>query len=475
MNKLVEWKERLKKGHMLSIICVLLIIVAILGVILYKKQREYRQASENSYNMAFYEVVDYVQNVETYLAKSLISTTPEHGAETLTNLWREANLAQSYLSMLPIESQELENTEKFLNQVSDYSYSLSRKNIYNEGLSEEDLANLEELHSYSTELENTLNQLSEDLNNGRFQWGELTKKGTVAFAQQVDNISKESFSNLEENFHEYSGLIYDGAYSEHMTSTEKKGLTGEDIDENKAKEIAEDFIGKDRVKEISNLGLSENATIPAYSFSAISHNDENINISISQKGGHVIYMNMNREVNSEIISQEEATKKGKEFLNSKGFSNMQETYYITQEGVTTINYAYMQNDVIVYSDLIKVKVALDNGDILGIETTGYLNNHTQRDINNVQITSEEAKKNLNSKLELTSERMAIIPTEWQTEILCYEFKGTVNDKQFLVYINAENGREEDILIITDTRKWCFNNVVVFEEMSTGRVNGDGEE
>ena len=26
----------------------------------------------------------------------------------------------------------LENTEKFLNQVSDYSYSLSRKNIYNE-------------------------------------------------------------------------------------------------------------------------------------------------------------------------------------------------------------------------------------------------------------------------------------------------------------------------------------------------------
>ena len=55
---------------MFSIIVVLLIVVAILGFILYKKQREYRQASENSYNMAFYELVDYVQNVETYLAKS---------------------------------------------------------------------------------------------------------------------------------------------------------------------------------------------------------------------------------------------------------------------------------------------------------------------------------------------------------------------------------------------------------------------
>ena len=176
MNKLEDWKNRLKKGHMLSIICVLLIVVAILGAIIYKKQREYRQASENSYNMAFYELVDYVQNVEAYLAKSMISTTSEHGAETLTNLWREANLAQSYLSMLPIESQELENTEKFLNQVSDYSYSLSRKNIYNENLTDDELANLEELHGYSVELENTLNQLSEDLNTGRFKWGELTKK-----------------------------------------------------------------------------------------------------------------------------------------------------------------------------------------------------------------------------------------------------------------------------------------------------------
>ena len=151
INKLIDWKNRLKKGHMLSIICVLGIIVTILGIILYKKQREFRQASENSYNQAFYELVDYVENVEVYLAKSLISTTPEHGAETLTNLWREANLAQSYLSMLPIESQELSNTEKFLNQVSDYSYSLSRKNIYNESLSEEDLNNLQELHGYSVE------------------------------------------------------------------------------------------------------------------------------------------------------------------------------------------------------------------------------------------------------------------------------------------------------------------------------------
>lgn len=450
MNKLSDWKNRLKKGHMLRVIVVLLIIVIALFAILYAKQREYRQASENGYNMAFYELVGYVNNVEAYLAKSLISTTPEHGAETLTNVWREANLAQSYLARLPIESQELENTEKFLNQVSDYSYSLSRKNIYNESLSQEDLNNLKELHDYSTELENTLNQLSDDINSGRIKWGELTKKGNLAFAQQVSNVSKDSFSNLEENFHEYSGLIYDGAFSEHITSGELRGMTGDDIDEEKAKQIAKEFCGESKIKEISNLGLSENATIPAYDFSIKTNEEDNINISVSKKGGHIIYMNSNRSVNSEIISQDDANQKGKEFLSQKGFKNMKETYYLKQEGIVTINYAYTQNNVVMYPDLIKVKVALDNGEILGIETTGYLSNHMERDTSKIKISKDEAKKNLNKQLQIESEGMAVIPTEWKTEILCYEFKGKVDDKEFLVYINAENGREEDILVITNT-------------------------
>ena len=443
-------KRKLTDAYLKAITIILLLVIAVLGITLYSKQEEVVRTSENSYNKAFYELVDYVQNVETYLAKSLVSTTSEHGAETLTNLWREANLAQSYLAMLPIESQELENTEKFLNQVSDYSYSLSRKNIYNKDLTQEDLKNLKDLHVYSVELENTLNQLSEDINTGRVTWKELTNNGSVAFAQQVDNISKESFSNLEENFHEYSGLIYDGAFSEHVTSNEKKGLTGDDIDEETAKNKVEEFIGKENIKEINNLGYSENATIPAYDFSLKTNSSDNVNVSISKKGGHIIYMNSNRDVNSEIISNEEADKKGKEYLNQKGFPDMTETYYLKEEGIITINYAYEQNGVTMYPDLIKVKVALDNGEILGIEATGYLNNHTARDTSKIKITKEEAKKTINKDLEIISEGLAVIPTEWKTEVLCYEFKGKIDDTEFLVYINAENGNEEDILVITNT-------------------------
>ena len=108
---------------------IALIIAMALGYLFINQKNAYATTKENEYNMAFYEVVEYVQNLKIYLAKSTISKSAKHGAEMLTHVWREANLAQAYLGMLPIESQELENTEKFLNQVSEYSYLLSRKNI----------------------------------------------------------------------------------------------------------------------------------------------------------------------------------------------------------------------------------------------------------------------------------------------------------------------------------------------------------
>ena len=449
-QKVYDWKDRLRDRHMLSIVVVLVTIIVALALYTYKKQREYRQASENSYNLAFFELVDYVDSVEVYLAKALVSNSPEHGAETLTYVWREANLAQSYLARLPINSVELENTAKFLNQVSDYSFTLSRKNMNGEGLTQEDLNNLTELHNYSLDLKNTLNQLSEELNSGRISWGELTKKGSPVFAQEVSNISKDSFSNMEENFHEYAGLIYDGAFSEHLTNPERKGLTGNEITEEQAKQIATDFWKKENIQEIKSNGLTQNANIECYDFSIKKKNGIDAWISISKIGGHVVLANSNKDVKAEIITQEQANEIGINFLNTREISNMKPTYYLKQNGIVTINYAYVQDNVIVYPDLIKLKIALDTGEILGMETTGYLNSHYVRNFGTPKISLEQAKEKINKNLEITSEGMAMIPTEYQTEILCWEFKGYVEDRQFLVYINVETGKEEDVLVILET-------------------------
>lgn len=442
-------KEKSKKIFVGIILVALIVATAVLGYNLYQKNQETTLVSENAYNRALYELVGYMENVENYLAKSTISTGSKHGAETLTSLWREANLAQTYLSMLPIETHELESTEKFLNQVSDYSYSLSRKNINGENLTDKDLKNLEDLHKYSVELSNVVNQISFDLENGSISWKDLQGGEDVEFAQQVSSDFDVS-TTLEENFHEYSGLIYDGAYSEHITSKEKKGLTGDKISEDDGESIVRKFVGNDNVKELNRLGKSDNASTPVFTYNVTTNDGQNISMTISEKGGHIVYMNSDRTVTVENLTQDEANKKGLEFLKKKGFNDMIVTYYLKNEGIVTINYAYSQNGTIMYPDLIKLKIALDDGEILGVENKGYLNNHTKRDLSKVKISKEQAKKKLNKNLNIQSEKMAVIPTEWETEVLCYEFKGKIQDTEYLVYINAETGEEEDILIITNT-------------------------
>ena len=202
---------------------------------------------------------------------------------------------------------------------------------------------------------------------------------------------------------------------------------------------------------IETNGFLSDADIPSFDFSvSLKDIPQKYSITISKKGGHVVQTSLDREINEEKISNQEANEIGKSYLDSKGFKNMKETYFVKQENVITVNYAYNDNGIIVYPDLIKVKIALDNGDILGIETMGYLNSHTNRKFEEPNISLEDARSKINDNLEIISESRAIIPTEWKTEIDCYEFKGKVRDREFLVYLNVQTGKEEDILVILDT-------------------------
>ena len=439
----------LKSRIMLISIILLLTLVIATGYYAFTLREKYNIKNNNDYTEAFSNLVNYINNVESYLAKAMISKSNEHAAQTLTQIWRDSNLAIVYLSRIPLEDNGLSKTAKFLNQVSDYSYSLSRKNIDGKELATEDFENLKTLHNYCMDLENTLNQLSEDVYRGDIKWDNLNNGINTEFAQAVDSVNV--FSNVDDNLNEYEGLIYDGAYSDHVNKQEKVGLIGREIEENEAKNIVKQFVGKEYVEEIKSNGFIENAEIPSYDFSVkLKDRDEDYSIMISKKGGHVVESSLDREVNEEKISQAEANEIGKAYLSDKGFKDMKETYFIKQGNVVTVNYAYNDNGIIVYPDLIKVRIALDNGEILGIETTGYLNSHHDRAYKNPVISIEEARELLNSELEIKGENLSIIPTEWKTEIFCYEFKGSVEGKDFLVYINCETGKEEDILIILET-------------------------
>lgn len=458
-NKIYDWKDRLRKGKMLTLVVTLVAIIITLTIFSLTLSRKYRELSENSNNQAFYELVEYINNTEKLLAKATISNDSRHGATVLTSAWKSAALAQSYLSRIPIETQKLESANKFLNQVGDYCYVLSKKNINGENLTQEDLDNLTMLHGYSIQLENTVNQLEEDLYSGNIKWGALHKQGKKAFSEENDSLEKSSFLSIEEDLHQYTGLIYDGAFSENQSNFKGDGLTGETIDEKRASEIIIKFIGEDKIKEIDSEGESENGRIECYSFNVKLVNNTETSICISKKGGHIVAMNNNRSVEKTNITEQEAIYKGKDFLDSKDYSNMKETYYMNNNNILTINYAYLLNNLVIYPDLIKVKVALDNGEIIGIESTNFLNSHKEnRQIAQALITKEAALKLVNPKLEVKGTNLAIIPTEYNSEILCWEIKGKITTEKddtqisndFLVYINAETGKEEDILLIVDT-------------------------
>lgn len=447
-----ENKNTQRNRIFIGTVLILLIIMGCIVKYAYDKERSNQNYKENTYNQAFSELVYYVQNIENLLAKATISSSNKNGIETLTEIYRDSDLAVAYLSQVPLSTRELTKTAKFLNQLSEYSYSLSKKAINHQELSQEDLDNIEMLHDYSIDLKNSLSQMEDDISNRVISWKDITKTSVDGdYIQEVDNISLSTLVDIDKNFSEYSGLIYDGAFSEHIEKRNKKGLSGDDISKEEAEKKVRQVFEKSKIKKINFLEEVKDADIPVYKFSVDMYDtDVKASISITKKGGKVLLMSYPKDIEKTNIEKEDADRIGKEFLAKIGFDNMKETYYQLDANTITVNYAYSQNNVVIYPDLIKVKMSLYDGEILGIESKGYLNCHNKRNNIKAKVSKEDAKKKLNKKLDIKSEGLAIIPTEWKTEVLCYEFKGKVNETEFLVYINAETGEEEEILVIIET-------------------------
>jgi len=452
-GKLKDFKNRLSDRKMYTITIVALALVAAWGMYQYRNAANLRQELDNQYNRAFYEMVGYVDNVQALLIKSLITSTPNATATTMQEAWRQANLAQANLGQLPVSQHALANTAKFLAQVGDLAYSINHKNMEGKNLDEKEYKMIEQLHGYAESLNKSLNDLQSQISSGRIKWGELREKGTPLFKRTSSEMPKEQFENIDKTFVDYPTLIYDGPFSDHLTKIEPKGLTGEDLNQDEAKEYVIKFFGKDKVERVDTVGKNDNSDIKTYTYNVVfkdGSEDDIATVDVTQKGGHVLWMLRNRDTGQETVDIDKAKELGKKFLEERGYKGMVDTYYLKEDGTATINYAYQQEGVTIYPDLIKVKIALDNGEIVGFESKGYLYAHIERNIPEPKITEEEARSMIGDRMEIVSSGLAIIPTDYKTELFTYEFKGKLNDRDFIVYINAETGKEEKILMIVDT-------------------------
>ena len=77
-------------------------------------------------------------------------------------------------------------------------------------------------------------------------------------------------------------------------------------------------------------------------------------------------------------------------------------------------------------------------------------NHKDRGEQKPVLSAEAARAAVSTHLNVNTPTLAVIPKDSLREVLCYEFHGTHKDKNFIIYINAENGREEDILLLIES-------------------------
>lgn len=411
----------------------------------FKRQKNLVQ---DEYNKSMYLAVSYINNVEVDLAKLLVTSTPKMSAVTLADIWKQANLAKECLEQIPVGQNSMANASKYLTQVSDFSYTLMKQNISDIKLTEEEYEKLKHIYEDSSKLSSKMSDIYDDLNAGRIKWDELEKIGNEKLP---DNDISNSISEVGKTFQNYEGLIYDGAFSDHLLSSEPKFLSQKEISEDDAKKYIEEVILNDeKIDKIEFKGES-NGKIELYNFDVTLDSKQKRTISITKNDCKLYLMIGDKNVKEQNISVDEAKKRGMEFLNKLGIDNMIETYYQKTENMIVINYAATQDGVILYPDLIKVKISLDDGKVYGVEAAGYIFNHTTRNNLKPSISQEKAKSILNSSLEIISSDMALIPTESNSEILTYEFKGKIDNREFLIYINADNLREEKVLLVIDNK------------------------
>ena len=91
-----------------------------------------------------------------------------------------------------------------------------------------------------------------------------------------------------------------------------------------------------------------------------------------------------------------------------------------------------------------MKVSLDDGSVIGFSAKDYLMAHHTRDIPEPSISKEEALEQINRRVTIMEDGLAIITNDLGDEVLCYEFYGTINDDTYQIFINADNGREESV-------------------------------
>lgn len=438
-----------------------LLMIALLGVaawalMLRSERNSLALVVGTRYQQAFQFLLEGVDSMEANLAKVAVASGPTDQIPLLTEIWRDSGMAQSSLGQLPLPVGRMMRTSTFLAQAGDYAYSLVRqisRGTMPDDKARQQLADLSrEAGDLASELHGIFQRAQADGPSG---WMEIQRAAARGLAASVGGALGDGLGQVETQMEEVPTLTYDGPFSDHITERKPRGLSGEEVSEAEAEQLALKFLPvTDREGYRAEVTDRVQGRIPGYHV-AVRRDDEEgavYTLDVARQGGSVVWMNSSRRVEEGRLELGEMREKAEAFARDR----MEDTDLVavdsvSSQGRATFSLVPKIDGVLIYPDMIKVTVAADNGEILQYDAQSYLMNHTKRDLGEPKLEEEDARLRLPPDFEPRgSGRLALIPTEGLREVLTYEYRGTVGETQFIIFLNADSGQTEEILQVVPT-------------------------
>ncbi|MDE6275573.1 MAG: germination protein YpeB [Clostridia bacterium] len=422
---------------------VMLVAITLLSIFLgiaKANEDKWKANSEYNYENAYYTLTDSLLNMENNLSKLRVTRSENLVNEMLIDVAMNSQTAVANLTTLSYGGYDLSSAIKYCNQVGDYSKYLAQKLNAGGELSEEDRNTLDGLYQATFKLGKSLGSVKESLVSG----------GKI-----VDGLGKLNgdfvaiASGLVDGSIEYPALIYDGAFSDSLTDKEVKGLKGEDIDskgqEDRIKKILSDY----DVKGVNFIGENSNG-FDSYLYQVNLAGGKVASVQIAKKGGSIVMWDTSFDSVEPTLTIEEGTLLAEQYIAKQGIEKMKGVYATVSDGLLYVNMCYTENDIIYYPDMIKVKVSLDDGKIVGFEGLNYIHNHTQRQLGAPTVTEGEVRNMDFGGLAVKSIRLALIPLSNGKELLTYEVFGNIDEYNFYIFVDAKTGKEVKVMQVIDS-------------------------
>lgn len=397
-----------------------------------------REAAERTrIENLYHRIDDDLNDVDVSLSKLSAASSPRQSVLLLGDVWRSTGSAGAAMALLPLSHADSCEMSQFITRCGDYAHALMGRVLQGKALTSEDKKQLSDMRAACAQIRQTA--------------GEAIQNGNYVAADNVDAGCYEQ-TQSEAAISEYPTLIYDGPFSESAENQAPKSDPGERITAQQAQLAAQKLFPGCAVKASAYVP----GALPVYELTLETADRGEVSLSLTEQGGKLLSFLTSPAGDKNDPPSDEESERLREaalaFLRELGVEDPAAAYAQYYQGVAVLNFAPRQDGVILYSDLVKVYMDRETGDVMGVDARNYRLNHRTRDLPKPRITEQQAAEYVSDSLQVEQTALALIPLTKQTEVLCYEFKATQNDTFYIVYINALTGEEEQIFEVINSEE-----------------------